>query len=51
VIFLHGVTQRAFRMAWLNHSVDWFEEEPNPPNGSVLLIRRGEDRRWLERYL
>jgi broad specificity phosphatase PhoE len=51
VIFLHGVTQRAFRMAWLNLSVDWFEEEPNPPNGSVLLIRRGADRRWTERYL
>lgn len=51
VIFLHGVTQRAFRMAWLNLSVDWFEEEPNPPNGSVLLIHRGADRRWTERYL
>ncbi len=51
VVFLHGVTQRAFRMAWLNLSVDWFEEEPNPPNASVLLIRRGEDGRWAERYL
>lgn len=51
LIFLHGVTQRAFRMAWLNLSVDWFEEEPNPPNASALLIYRGVDGRWTERYL
>ncbi len=52
VIFLHGVTQRALRMAWLNHSVEWFEDEPNPTNCSVLLIRRGQDRhRWVEQYL
>jgi broad specificity phosphatase PhoE len=51
ILFLHGVTQRAFRMAWLNHSVDWFEEEPNPTNASVLLISRGEDGAWTERYL
>jgi broad specificity phosphatase PhoE len=51
VFFLHGVTQRAFRMAWLNLGVDWFEEEPNPGNASVLLIRRDETRRWIERYL
>jgi broad specificity phosphatase PhoE len=51
VIFLHGVTQRAFRMAWLNLGVDWFEEEPNPPNASVLQIRRSGARGWVDRYL
>lgn len=52
LVFLHGVTQRAFRMAWLNREVDWFEDEPNPPNASVLLIRRdAQQRRWIERYL
>lgn len=51
VVFLHGVTQRAFRMAWLNLSVDWFEEEANPPNASVLIIQRGADGRWADRYL
>jgi len=50
VIFLHGVTQRAFRMAWFNHSVEWFEDEPNPANASVLLIARGTSGRWEERY-
>src|SRR5262249_905370 len=35
VVFLHGVTQRAFRMAWLNRSVEWFEGEPNPGNAEV----------------
>jgi broad specificity phosphatase PhoE len=52
IVFLHGVTQRAFRMAWLDRSVDWFEEEPNPANGSVLhLFREPTAGRWLERYL
>jgi len=51
VVFLHGVTQRAFRMSWLDRSVDWFEEEPNPPNASVLIVRRDEEGVWRERYL
>jgi broad specificity phosphatase PhoE len=63
VIFLHGVTQRAFRMAWFNHAVDWFEREPNPKNGSVLMIERavaggqgisrdsGEASTWTETYI
>jgi len=52
VVFLHGVTQRAFRMAWMNHPVTWFEEEPNPGNASVLTIRRDADsERWVEQYL
>ena len=51
VIFLHGVTQRAFRMAWFNRPVTWFEDEPNPENASVLLIHRDDDGRWTERYL
>jgi 2,3-bisphosphoglycerate-dependent phosphoglycerate mutase len=40
LIFLHGVTQRAFRMAWMNHPVDWLEREPNPKNASVHIIER-----------
>jgi 2,3-bisphosphoglycerate-dependent phosphoglycerate mutase len=52
VIFLHGVTQRAFRMAWFNREVSWFEEEPNPDNASVLVIRRDPATlRWTEVYL
>jgi hypothetical protein len=57
------VTQRAFRMAWFNHAVDWFEREPNPKNGSVLMIERavaggqgisrdsGEASTWTETYI
>lgn len=51
LIFLHGVTQRALRMAWFDRSPEWFESEPNPGNASVLHIHRGEDGRWAERYL
>jgi broad specificity phosphatase PhoE len=51
VIFLHGVTQRAFRMAWFNGSSEWFETEPNPPNASVLVLSRDHERKWVERRL
>ena len=51
VIFLHGVTQRAFRMAWFNYAVEWFEDEPNPANATVLHIARGADGNWHERYV
>jgi broad specificity phosphatase PhoE len=51
VIFLHGVTQRAFRMAWMNLPVEWFETEPNPTNASVLRIAREPDGRWAETLL
>ena len=51
LVFLHGVTQRAFRMAWLNHGVEWFEESTNPPNASALVIERDAHGQWGERYL
>jgi broad specificity phosphatase PhoE len=51
VVFLHGVTQRAFRMAWLNRGPVWFESEPNPPNASVLQIHRDAAGQWQERWL
>lgn len=50
LIFLHGVTLRAFRMAWMNHPVDWFEREANPRNASVHMIERKENR-WVESIL
>lgn len=48
VMVLHGVTQRAFRMAWFNRPVSWFEAEPNPANASVCVIRRDAAGRWCE---
>jgi broad specificity phosphatase PhoE len=51
VVFLHGVTQRAFRMAWMNLPAEWFETEPNPGNASVLRIARETDGRWGEAFL
>jgi broad specificity phosphatase PhoE len=51
LVFLHGVTQRAVRMNWLNRSVVWFESEPNPGNASVLQIHRQDPSQWTERYL
>jgi broad specificity phosphatase PhoE len=51
IVFLHGVTQRAFRMAWCNRAVEWFELEPNPRNASVLLLRRDVGQSWCDGYL
>jgi hypothetical protein len=54
-VFLHGVTQRAMRMTFFNRTVEWFEREPNPPNGSVVHMKRNleqaEGPRWSEYYL
>jgi len=54
IVFLHGVTQRALRCSLANLSVNWFESEPNPPNGSVLIMRRNSRRdsgqRWSEHW-
>jgi broad specificity phosphatase PhoE len=51
LVFLHGVSQRAFRMAWRNLPVDWFEDEPNPPNASVLVMTRNASGIWQDRYI
>ena len=54
IVFLHGVTQRAMRFALANLPVSWFESEPNPPNGSVLLMKRNSEKdsgqRWSEQW-
>ena len=55
LVFLHGVTQRALRMTFFNRTVEWFEREPNPANGSVVHMKRNleqaEGPRWSEYYL
>jgi 2,3-bisphosphoglycerate-dependent phosphoglycerate mutase len=38
IIVGHGVTNRAFEMGFLQHSVDWFERSDNPGNADVTLI-------------
>ncbi|OBZ95943.1 phosphoglycerate mutase [Pararhizobium polonicum] len=38
VIVGHGVTNRAFEMNVLHHSVDWFERSNNPGNADVIVI-------------
>lgn len=38
VIVGHGVTNRAFEMNFLHHSVEWFERSDNPGNADVTLI-------------
>lgn len=48
LVFLHGVTQRALRMAWFNRPIEWFESEKNPANASVVVIRRDTDGQWAE---
>jgi hypothetical protein len=49
------VTQRALRMTFFNRTVEWFEREPNPLNGSVIHMKRNLEKvhgpRWSEYYL
>ena len=51
IMFLHGVTQRAFRMAWFDRGPEWFEAEPNPTTASVLSIERNAGGQWQEEYV
>ncbi len=39
VVVAHGITLRAFAMAWLSRTHEWFEQQPNPNNCSVRLLR------------
>jgi len=42
-VISHGITLRAFTMMWLHKEVDWFENEPNPPNCSIKWIAQNEN--------
>ena len=38
VIVGHGVTNRAFELNFLQHTVEWFERSENPGNADITLI-------------
>ncbi|MGO4437684.1 histidine phosphatase family protein [Rhizobium sp. RAF56] len=38
IVVGHGVTNRAFEMGFLHHSVEWFQRSDNPGNADVTLI-------------
>ncbi len=38
IIVSHGMTLRAFVMQWLHLPAEWYEQEPNPKNASVMII-------------
>lgn len=44
VIVSHGVTVRAFTMAYLYKSPEWFDSQRNPKNASIRLIEGKEDK-------
>lgn len=43
IVVSHGVAIRSIIMRWLHRSVEWFEREPNPANGSVRVISGTKD--------
>ncbi|MDQ0320906.1 2,3-bisphosphoglycerate-dependent phosphoglycerate mutase [Pararhizobium capsulatum DSM 1112] len=47
----HGVTNRAFEMNFLNHTVDWFERSDNPGNADVTLIEGTGERGYTSTLL
>jgi broad specificity phosphatase PhoE len=47
IVVSHGTTNRAFTMAWLHLSPEWFDDEPRPNNCSIRLIEDSEDRGYI----
>lgn len=47
IVVAHGVTIRAIMMQAFNLPYEWFENEPNPGNGSIRHIHRGEDMGYI----
>lgn len=39
IVVCHGVVMRVFIMMWCRLTPEWLDAQPNPPNGSVYLIR------------
>lgn len=40
IVVCHGTTLRAFVMEWMHYDVEWFENQPNPPNCAVWLLQK-----------
>lgn len=47
IIVGHGTVIRAFIMMWCHLPYEWFNEEPNPKNGSVRLIQDDKDMGYI----
>ena len=47
IVVCHGVTLRAFVMMWCHFTPEWFEDEPNPPNGAIRLIQGDNDMGYI----
>ena len=46
-IFTHGTTLRTFVMQYLHKSVDWYEQEKNPGNCWIRMIKDKEDMGYI----
>ena len=49
IVVCHGVTLRAFVMQWLHLTPEWFDDEPNPGNCDIRLIKDGKDEGYIYR--
>lgn len=38
IVVSHGVTIRTFIMQWMHYSPEWYAEQPNPLNASIIRI-------------
>lgn len=47
VLVSHGTTTRAFVMAWLNKTPEWFDAEENPNNCSIRLLENKIDHGYI----
>ena len=49
IVICHGVSLRAFVMQWLHLTPEWFDQEPNPGNAWIRLVKDDEDRGYIYR--
>jgi broad specificity phosphatase PhoE len=50
-IVAHGDTIRCFIMRWLHKDVNWYFEEPNPHNASVILIDKDDNGKYAYKVI
>lgn len=47
IVVSHGTTNRAFTMAWLHKTPEWFDDEPRPDNCSIRLLEDSQDMGYI----
>lgn len=47
IIVAHGIVIKAFAMAWLNKTPEWYEEEKSPGNCAIRVLEGNKDHGYI----